>query len=662
MATRTRRPNSSTTRRAMLTLAAFQKETQLDHENALESAECMCKGYKLLKTVLGTGAYAKVKLGEVLDCGKRRIKDIDWTAIDGKITVALKIVNKRDIPKDYYIKFLSRELDAMRSIPPHKNMVRMYDCFETPSFMYMVLERCDGGDLLTNINAVSAEGPFKGLGEATSKKYFMQLASAVAHCHRHGFVHRDLKCENILIDNEKNIKLTDFGFACRIKAWRSDVTVGEYKALLKTWCGSYAYACPEIIQNQNYDGELADVWSIGVVLCAMLNGKLPFDDTKVPQTIDDDMRLQRITFQKHISLDCIRFCRKILQHNPRKRPKVCDILKEPWITGIQPHVGLQYKSRCYSLTPKVDIRSHGAYRRKMKTPPPQSCLSPQRKLTTVITRHDLAETITMKCLQDGSDIHKTPVEMRTDKMKPHPPLTTGLHKKFEHCGESIEKASNNSHNRSKSRRFSKSARDTTEGVSKQLETPVPNNLSTAKNELGTNVFIFDPGNSNRKSKTPSQMQKPSYDKKESKPRSTLTQCLDDVHPIQQMNKVPMATRMAPPIHLDVHKGHTRKEMNLVAYNASVSTCPMKITNALPFRKCGRTSPIKKIQHNETERLVLYSNKKSRFCSPYHPESEPKLQNTFTEKRWSKKNLIPAKNNERKMSKKAQRYMMPPVEK
>lgn len=85
---------------------------------------------------------------------------------------------------------------------------------------------------------------------------------------------RDIKCENLLMDTAYNIKLSDFGFA-RNKMLKKN---GQMKTST-TFCGSYAYASPEILKGIPYQPNTSDIWSIGVVLYAMIFGTLPFDDT-----------------------------------------------------------------------------------------------------------------------------------------------------------------------------------------------------------------------------------------------------------------------------------------------------------------------------------------------------------------------------------------------
>uniref|UniRef100_A0A8C7C4B9 non-specific serine/threonine protein kinase n=1 Tax=Neovison vison TaxID=452646 RepID=A0A8C7C4B9_NEOVI len=122
----------------------------------------------------------------------------------------------------------------------------------------MVLELAARGDLLEHINAMSGHRCHPGLEEEEARGLFWQLVSAVAHCHSSGIVHRDLKCENILLDDQGLLKLTDFGFANRS---------GLKDSLLSTFCGSVAYAAPEILMSKKYNGEQAEAWGYwGVAL------------------------------------------------------------------------------------------------------------------------------------------------------------------------------------------------------------------------------------------------------------------------------------------------------------------------------------------------------------------------------------------------------------
>lgn len=97
---------------------------------------------------------------------------------------------------------------------------------------------------------------------------FEQLISGLEYLHKLHISHRDLKTENLLLDHGMNLKIVDFGLA---NTYNKEET-------LKTPCGSQVYAAPEILQGENYNGEMVDIWSSGIILFAMVCGYLPFQD------------------------------------------------------------------------------------------------------------------------------------------------------------------------------------------------------------------------------------------------------------------------------------------------------------------------------------------------------------------------------------------------
>lgn len=115
------------------------------------------------------------------------------------------------------------------------------------------------------------------------------------------FVFRDIKCENLLMDTNYNIKLSDFGFARNNMIKKN----GQMKTS-STFCGSYAYASPEILKGIPYQPNTSDVWSIGVVLYAMIFGTLPFDDTTYQKLLKVGTKLFAALF--NVSTCCLK-CR-----------------------------------------------------------------------------------------------------------------------------------------------------------------------------------------------------------------------------------------------------------------------------------------------------------------------------------------------------------------
>ncbi|XP_067133455.1 testis-specific serine/threonine-protein kinase 1-like isoform X2 [Centruroides vittatus] len=127
------------------------------------------------------------------------------------------------------------------------------------------MELADKGDLL---DLISKE---KYINEEKTCKWFHHLVDAIDYCHNKGIVHRDIKCENLLLDKNDNLKVTDFGFA------KESIVNDETENISVTFCGSFAYACPEILQKIPYKAQLSDIWSMGIVLFVMLHGTFPFE-------------------------------------------------------------------------------------------------------------------------------------------------------------------------------------------------------------------------------------------------------------------------------------------------------------------------------------------------------------------------------------------------
>lgn len=170
-------------------------------------------------------------------------------------------------------KFLPREIEVVKGLK-HPNLIRFLQAIETTHRVYIIMEYAQCGSLLDMIRRDTFIDEFR------SRRWFRQLLEAIDYCHGRGVVHRDIKCENLLMDQNFNIKLSDFGFARGQMKSKNGIA-----PLSETFCGSYAYASPEILKGVPYLPQSSDVWSMGVVLYAMVYGRLPFDDTNYSQLL-----------------------------------------------------------------------------------------------------------------------------------------------------------------------------------------------------------------------------------------------------------------------------------------------------------------------------------------------------------------------------------------
>ncbi|EEQ40507.1 Protein kinase domain family protein [Clavispora lusitaniae] len=274
-------------------------------------------GAYILGSTLGEGEFGKVKLG--------------WRK-DGKhpSQVAIKLIKRDTIVKDSESEIkIHREINSLRLLN-HPNIVNLVEVLKSGKYIGIVLEYASGGELFDYILQ------HKYLKENVAKKLFAQLVSGVDYMHSKGLIHRDLKLENLLLDKHRNIIISDFGFVNSYNKDKND--------LMKTSCGSPCYAAPELVLTQSpYSGRKVDIWSLGVILYAMLAGYLPFDDDSENEDGADIVKLYHyicntpLTFPEYVSPLARDLLRKIIVSNPEKRIGVDEIRNHPWLA---PHANL----------------------------------------------------------------------------------------------------------------------------------------------------------------------------------------------------------------------------------------------------------------------------------------------------------------------------------
>ncbi|QHS71898.1 serine/threonine protein kinase [Saccharomyces paradoxus] len=268
------------------------------------------------------------KLGETLGFGSTGKVQLAQHERTGQRT-AVKVISKSIFKNkghhgndDSVLPYnIEREIVIMKLLS-HPNVLSLYDVWETNNNLYLILEYAEKGELF---NLLVDHGP---LPEREAIKCFKQIIIGVSYCHALGIVHRDLKPENLLLDSFYNIKIADFGMA----ALQTDAD------LLETSCGSPHYAAPEIVSGLPYEGFASDVWSCGVILFALLTGRLPFDEEN-GNVRDLLLKVQKGQFEMpddaEISRDAQDLIGKILVVDPSQRIKIRDILGHPLLKKYQ---------------------------------------------------------------------------------------------------------------------------------------------------------------------------------------------------------------------------------------------------------------------------------------------------------------------------------------
>lgn len=201
--------------------------------------------------------------------------------------------------------------------------------------------------------------------EDEARDIFIQLAVVVHHLHKtSNITHRDLKCENVLLDINNNIRLIDFGFA------------HDLNSLMTTPCGSPFYIAPEIIMNQKYD-KAVDIWSMGIILYAISAGNLPFMSDNI-QLVYKMITLMEPKYPKNFSLELIDLLQKMMNKDPKQRITIEEILEHPWVKtkgdGTPVEIRLN-AARCCKVNPADVVRemkelgvSHEKAIRDLKSP------------------------------------------------------------------------------------------------------------------------------------------------------------------------------------------------------------------------------------------------------------------------------------------------------
>lgn len=247
---------------------------------------------------IGEGGFAKVFLG---------------VHKASNLRVAIKMISKEMETEEKHMYYIKNEIELLKSF---KNpfCCRLLDVVESRKNIYIVLEYLCNGSLLDKVNR---DGP---INESQAVHLFAQLLYVIKYLHkeRH-IIHRDLKLENILFDENFNLRLIDFGFSKCL----------QENNILATRCGSLLYCAPELIKGLDYSYDI-DIWSLGIILFVLVAGFYPFDDQNIT-VLAQRIIYADFTCPKHFSNELEELVRKMLEKDPADRISLEEIIEHPWV-------------------------------------------------------------------------------------------------------------------------------------------------------------------------------------------------------------------------------------------------------------------------------------------------------------------------------------------
>lgn len=275
-----------------------------DSVPSIPKSSTVIGGHIILGHVLGSGGFGKVYSG--YDSRK-------------KLNVAVKMIDKEFVKNDGIQAYVEREINMMRRMK-HPHVVRLLEAIETTKAYNLVMELASNGELFDKI--VDSQR----FDEKTARNYFQQLISAVHYCHKHNIVHRDLKAENLLLGDENQLKVCDFG----LSRYTKEGKFNDNEVLFTSLAGSIDYQAPEVLKECGYEGSACDMWSCGCILFFMLCGYLPFTDRSDGLTRKRILSCQYNKQNRYLSSGASDLIARLLERDPAKRFTTSDVIQHSW--------------------------------------------------------------------------------------------------------------------------------------------------------------------------------------------------------------------------------------------------------------------------------------------------------------------------------------------
>lgn len=258
--------------------------------------------YKILK-MLGKGSFGKVYMASQVLTNR---------------VVAIKCLDKKAVKEDNRKNKILHELLMFKSLADHPNVTQIYEVFENKKYFFFVMEYASGGDLLQLMKRKNR------LTEHAARGIFIQLVRGLKYIHSKGILHRDIKLDNILLieaDGDVKAKICDFGVSRFVKD----------REVINEQCGTPAYIAPEIIKKKGYKGFTVDIWSLGVLLYAMVMGAMPFKASSIDGLHEKIINRDCEMDDPEVTQEALNLIERMLTINPDKRITLDEIIGHDWL-------------------------------------------------------------------------------------------------------------------------------------------------------------------------------------------------------------------------------------------------------------------------------------------------------------------------------------------
>lgn len=276
-----------------------------------------------LKRQMGSGALSTVHEAVHKQTGKQfAIKKIDLDTIGN--------MDQENVEK---------EIEAHK-IMDHKNIVKLFDFFMEGRIVYLVMEYCRRGNLFRYLNRHVC------LPEDEIKKMFRQTCEGIAYMHSLRYINRDLKPENLLLDDENNIKICDLGWACHL----NEIDYRKLKA------GTYAYMSPESLTG-TFQDEATDVWALGILLFELIFNKEPYSGISCNDQLKRIKQAKPDFSKRNISEEAKRLILQILQIEKQNRPSINTVLSSEFLRAVGKSAPELYNPRLFTKLENVKMEA-----------------------------------------------------------------------------------------------------------------------------------------------------------------------------------------------------------------------------------------------------------------------------------------------------------------